>query len=1233
MAISYIGFAGGGTTTTTSFALTMPTTQAGDLLIVEYTHRGTGDGTFYSSTGTPWTKAHSQTYNTSFSGKTFWTIATGNHAGQIVTVTGLTNSCAAILTHYRGTRVINPLSDATIVGEANASGNETQAQITTATNGAWVVLVVANSPDLAVATQSSTSPGTLTERAEVLSTGGTDTSIAHASAVKATAGATGSLTWTQTNAASGSWAYAINPDALTVTPNTADATDFGSDTTPTVEFTGTDYVGHDLTYQAQILDDNTAGTAAASYSSTNYDAPVSMWVHRVGQSFTSTSTPQMLDSASFYLKKVGTPPGNVRAQLYAHSGTYGTSSVGTGSPLATSDAIAASTLTTSFQTITFNFTGAERYALAASTNYVIVIEYTAGTEAVHEVQIGLDVSSPSHGGNTIVEALGTWTPYSVYDTVFAVYGANDILLDKVSSADSGFANTVSGGDTDPFTQNNKVSFTVQAGDALATGTYYWRARCKDPSGSNTWTPWTTARSFTVTVASGSVAEVSGAATAAAFSGSAAQTSSTATASARSGSTAQSSGAAAASALVGSKGVSTSSGAGYGYSASFAQAVAGSTAAALAGSAAAAAGAGTVAAISGAIASAAGVATATAVPPAPAGIGEASGVATATALAGSIGAAAGVASAAGTVAMVGTAAGLATTAGRSGSVGASSGVATAAAVVRMVGVAAGAATIDGRTGSRGQVAGVATAAAVVRMVGVAAGVAAATARSGSTGAAAGVASAAAIVRMVGVAAGLGAADARSGSVGQAAGASTAAAVADLPDNYGSSAGSSTASALSGATAAAAGVGTATGTFVVIGQAVGAGVVVGASGAIANAAGVAAAAGVVRMAGAAAGAASVAGRSGSKAEAAGVGAASGRLVAVMAATGVATAAALRGSAAQASGVATAASSARVVGSSAGVATVAGRAGSTAATAGVASANARTVSIGTATGATATASARSGSTASSAGVATGNARTVSIALAAGTSTVLGLSGNSAQASASSAATAAAVAGFVAQAAGAGAAQAVGLTTNAAIGAAAAAATAAAHAGSAAQAAGTTAVDARAGSVAQAAGAATAGAQASVYVQASASLVGTASLNASAGMLYQGASALAGSGAFTADATHLVPADRVRPGTGDGSSIYGRLHADSWVPMVEAAPRKRKTTEDFWIGSEIKLPTAPPAAASRDTTPLRFTGKAGRGGQPGDTEGDELAAPAATAESVVIARQRRNAQAIAMLLTMIDD
>src|SRR3990167_3914245 len=221
MATTFIANALGATNSTTSFSITLPTTAAGDILICEFAHRGTGNGTIGGTSvttgGLTWTLKHSQLFASSaFSGKTYWTRATGNHSGQTVTGSGLTDSCAAILTQYRGALASgDPLADATVVGEQNASGNETQAQITTATAAAWVVLVVVNSPDLAVATQACTSPGALTERAERLSTGGTDSSISTASAEKAAAGGRGVL---------GGVVRGFRPaaaDNISVTPSTA----------------------------------------------------------------------------------------------------------------------------------------------------------------------------------------------------------------------------------------------------------------------------------------------------------------------------------------------------------------------------------------------------------------------------------------------------------------------------------------------------------------------------------------------------------------------------------------------------------------------------------------------------------------------------------------------------------------------------------------------------------------------------------------------------------------------------------------------------------------------------------------------------------------------------------------------------------------------------------------------------------------------------------------------------
>ena len=73
-----------------------------------------------------------------------------------------------------------------------------------------------------------------------------------------------------------------------------------------------------------------------------------------------------------------------------------------------------------------------------------------------------------------------------------------IVIDDVSETDAGFVNPDTGGDTHPFNSGENIQFTVQAGDALAAGTYYWRVRGLDPTGSNTYGAWSSTRSFEVT---------------------------------------------------------------------------------------------------------------------------------------------------------------------------------------------------------------------------------------------------------------------------------------------------------------------------------------------------------------------------------------------------------------------------------------------------------------------------------------------------------------------------------------------------------------------------------------------------------------------------------------------------------------------------------------------------------------------------------------------------------------
>src|SRR5215471_9045052 len=77
-------------------------------------------------------------------------------------------------------------------------------------------------------------------------------------------------------------------------------------------------------------------------------------------------------------------------------------------------------------------------------------------------------------------------------------GTSAPFFDKFSATDTGFTNTISGGDLDPFTQNNQIAYAVSSGVLTAGNTYYWRVRGKDPAGSNSWGDWAVTRSFTAT---------------------------------------------------------------------------------------------------------------------------------------------------------------------------------------------------------------------------------------------------------------------------------------------------------------------------------------------------------------------------------------------------------------------------------------------------------------------------------------------------------------------------------------------------------------------------------------------------------------------------------------------------------------------------------------------------------------------------------------------------------------
>jgi hypothetical protein len=142
----------------------------------------------------------------------------------------------------------------------------------------------------------------------------------------------------------------------------------------------------------------------------------------ISQSFITPSSKYLLDKISFVCKKSGSPTGNLFVKLYAHSGTYGESSLPTGDAIAISSAIDVSNMSTSISAKDAIFDST--YEMLPNTNYVLSIEYSDGSSGnvvtVYDNGFGVD-----YEGNMAIYN-GSWSFPSFGDNFldisFYVYG-------------------------------------------------------------------------------------------------------------------------------------------------------------------------------------------------------------------------------------------------------------------------------------------------------------------------------------------------------------------------------------------------------------------------------------------------------------------------------------------------------------------------------------------------------------------------------------------------------------------------------------------------------------------------------------------------------------------------------------------------------------------------------------------------------------------------------------------
>lgn len=183
------------------------------------------------------------------------------------------------------------------------------------------------------------------------------------------------------------------------------------------------------------------GELIVSQPTGDQSVPLSSTLTGVGQSFLGEGS--TLGSVVFNARKLNSPTGTAYAKIYAHSGTFGTSSVPTGVALAVSDGVDVSDISASFDVLTphFRFSGVNQITLTSGTPYVLTLEFTptAGTFLAPLNSLPTSVGP----GNFSFFSSGSWTSQT-FDLVFYLY--NNVASVSLTNAirDGNFVPTLMG---------------------------------------------------------------------------------------------------------------------------------------------------------------------------------------------------------------------------------------------------------------------------------------------------------------------------------------------------------------------------------------------------------------------------------------------------------------------------------------------------------------------------------------------------------------------------------------------------------------------------------------------------------------------------------------------------------------------------------------------------------------------------------------------------------------------
>jgi hypothetical protein len=141
----------------------------------------------------------------------------------------------------------------------------------------------------------------------------------------------------------------------------------------------------------------------------------------VAQSFVGTNG--TIIAASFYGHKTGSPSGTISCSIYAHTGTFGTSSNVTGAALASADGILGTAVGLGDNLVTFNFS--TPFTPTGGTNYMIAFEFDTVGDASNSIFVSTDSSAPTHAGNLASKnSSGVWSASATIDMIFYLWIAS-----------------------------------------------------------------------------------------------------------------------------------------------------------------------------------------------------------------------------------------------------------------------------------------------------------------------------------------------------------------------------------------------------------------------------------------------------------------------------------------------------------------------------------------------------------------------------------------------------------------------------------------------------------------------------------------------------------------------------------------------------------------------------------------------------------------------------------------